>query len=78
MIFTETSPETNQTVWGCPRFSRAGAGWLIDWYGMDAICEGASVARGEALEWILANPESVETMINQCAAWKGRMGQIPY
>ena len=35
MIFQEKHPDTGETVWGCPRLSSHGAGWLIDWFRAD-------------------------------------------
>lgn len=55
--------------WGCPRLSKVGAGWLIDWFTPDGIHTGASRASRESVEWILAHPAEVAEMQQQCAEW---------
>lgn len=79
MTFKEPHPENPQeTVWGCPRFSVHGAGWLIDWFHAEGrgLCEGSSIAKGESLEWIKTHPEEVHEMQIRLQAWQKT--QIPY
>jgi len=78
MIFQEKHPDTGETVWGCPRLSSHGAGWLIDWFRADGggLADGSSVAKGAELEWIKANPQAVLEMQVQLDAWQAK--QIPF
>jgi hypothetical protein len=55
--------------WGVPRFSEHGAGWLVDWYDANGNKTGASVAKGQALDWIRANPGPVATMQAEVSEW---------
>jgi len=57
------------TNWGVPRLSAYGAGWFVDWYDVSGNMTGASMAKGDALEWIRANPEAVATMQGQVETW---------
>lgn len=67
MIFE--SKLEGRTNWGCPRLSDHGAGWLVDWYDAFGKSTGASIARGEALAWINANPEEVARMQAEVREW---------
>lgn len=69
MMFEDTDDETGEPLWGCPRLSEHGAGWLIDLYGADKRVHGVAVAKGDALEWIIANPDAVATMQGEVKAW---------
>jgi hypothetical protein len=57
-------------LWGCPRLSLHGAGWLIDWVDDEGTLEGCTVASGKPLEWIKANPAKVEAMQAKFKEWR--------
>ena len=78
MIFSEKHPETGQTIFGCPRLSSVGAGWLIDWYRPDGggLSDGASIAKGAELEWIISHLSEVATMQAALKVWQDK--QIPF
>jgi hypothetical protein len=72
MMFESTDSETGKPLWGCPRLSEHGTGWLIDYYGADRRIHSVEVAKGEVLEWIERNPKAVDKMRGEVAAWKAR------
>lgn len=69
MNFTDTDEDTGEPLWGCPRLSVYGAGWLIDLYDAGKGLRGVLVAKGDALAWIQANPAAVEVMQAEVKAW---------
>lgn len=71
MTFWEDMPDGSRE-WGCPSLSRFGAGWFIDWYSFNGIHTGSSLAKGDALAWIISHPAEVAQMQADVAAWVGR------
>ena len=45
----ELNPESPE-VWGCPRLSEHGIGWMVDWFDARGNLQGATVAKGAVLE----------------------------
>lgn len=66
----EGSPE----VWGCPRFSDHGAGWLFDWYDASGSLEGVTLATGEWVQWCedLRAGGFLDTMQAEVEQWRKR------
>lgn len=60
---------TDGKEWGCPRLSKHGAGWLIDWFTFDGIHTGSSRADRASVAWIESHPAEVAEMQQQCAEW---------
>lgn len=72
MIFEMPAGELNPDaphVWGCPRLSAHGAGWLVDWYDGNGHLEGVSVAKGVDLDWIKSHPGKASEIAIDVAAW---------
>jgi hypothetical protein len=64
----ELNPDAPE-VWGFLHFSKPSGLWFIDWYGAHGDIEGATMAKGDALEWCKANPEAIATMQSELATW---------
>jgi hypothetical protein len=70
MTFEEPDPDDASVPnYGCPYLSAHGAGWLIGWYRPSGDYTGSSIAKADALAWIIANPDAVALEQTQLQTW---------